>query len=93
MKNAPILLLDEATGALDVENQSEIAVGLQSLHHRCTLLVIAHQLSTIQNANQILVLDRQHIIEPGRHLQLLAAGGHYVDFWEARNRAEGWRLQ
>ncbi|AJI88880.1 ABC transporter family protein [Yersinia rochesterensis] len=93
LKNAPILLLDEATGALDAENQSAIAAGLRSLHHRCTLLVIAHQLSTIQNADQILVLDRQHIIEQGNHQQLLAAGGRYADFWQARNRAEGWRLQ
>lgn len=93
LKNAPILLLDEATGALDAENQSAIAAGLQSLHHRCTLLVIAHQLPTIQNADQILVLDQQHIIEQGNHQQLLAAGGRYADFWQARNRAEGWRLQ
>lgn len=91
LKNTPKLLLDEATGALDAENQAAIAAGLHSLHRRCTLLVIAHQLSTIQNADQILVLDQQRIVEQGRHQQLLAAGGHYADFWKARSRAEGWR--
>lgn len=93
LKNAPILLLDEATGALDADNQAAITAGLQSLAHRCTLLVIAHQLSTIQNADQILVLDQQQIIEQGSHQQLLAAGGRYAEFWQARQHAAGWRLQ
>lgn len=91
LKNAPILLLDEATGSLDADNQAAITAGLKSLTHRCTLLVIAHQLSTIRNADQILVLDQQQIIERGSHQQLLAAGGRYADFWHARNHAEGWR--
>jgi len=93
LKNAPILLLDEATGALDAKNRAAIAAGLHSLHRRCMLLAIAHQLSTIQNAYQILVLDQQRIVEQGNHQQLLAAGGRYADFWKARNRAEGWRLR
>jgi len=93
LKKAPVLLLDEATGALDADNQAAITAGLQSLTHRCTLLVIAHQLATIQNADQILVLDQQQIIERGSHRQLLAAGGRYADFWHARHQAEGWRIQ
>lgn len=91
LKNARVLLLDEATGALDAENQAAITQGLQSLHGHCTLLVIAHQLSTIRNADQILVLENQQIIERGNHQQLLAAGGRYADFWYARQHSEGWR--
>lgn len=93
LKNAPILLLDEATGALDADNQAAITAGLQSMTHRRTVLVIAHQLTTIQNADQILVLDQQHIIERGTHQQLLAAGGRYAEFWQIRHQAEGWRIR
>lgn len=93
LKNAPILLLDEATGALDADNQAAVTAGLKSLTHRCTVLVIAHQLATIQNADQILVLDQQQIVERGTHQQLLAAGGRYADFWQVRQRTEGWRIR
>lgn len=92
LKKAPILLLDEATGALDGENQHAITQGLQALHGRCTLLVIAHQLSTIQHADCIVVLERQRIVEQGTHQQLLAMNGRYAGLWRARIRAEGWRI-
>lgn len=92
LKQAPILLLDEATGALDSENQSAIAQGLHRLRGRCTLLVIAHQLATIQHADCIVVLDRQGIVEQGTHQQLLANNGRYAALWRARTHAEGWRI-
>lgn len=93
LKNAPILLLDEATGALDAANQAAITRGLQMRHHCCTMLVIAHQLPTIQNADLILVLDDKRIVEQGTHEQLLAAEGRYAAFWQARRESEGWRLR
>ncbi|MCW2485238.1 ABC transporter ATP-binding protein [Candidatus Symbiopectobacterium sp. NZEC127] len=92
LKNAPILLLDEATGALDPENQEAIAQGLSALRGRCTMLVIAHQLHTIRNADRILVLDHGQIVEQGNHQQLLAMNGRYAAFWQAKVRAEGWRI-
>ncbi|WP_252318737.1 MULTISPECIES: ATP-binding cassette domain-containing protein [Symbiopectobacterium] len=92
LKNAPILLLDEATGALDQENQEAIAQGLNALRGRCTMLVIAHQLHTIRNADHILVLDHGQIVEQGNHQQLLAMNGRYAAFWQAKVRAEGWRI-
>lgn len=92
LKNAPILLLDEATGALDPENQDAIVQGLNALRGRCTMLVIAHQLHTIRNADHILVLDHGQIVEQGNHQQLLAKNGRYAAFWQAKVRAEGWRI-
>jgi ATP-binding cassette, subfamily B, bacterial IrtB/YbtQ len=87
-----ILLLDEAGSALDGENQLAVAEGLRALHGRATLLVITHQLSTIEHADQILVVDDHSIAEHGTHAQLLAAGGRYADFWRARAASEGRRL-
>lgn len=92
LKNAPILLLDEATGALDPENQEAIAQGLNALRGHCTMLVIAHQLHTIRNADNILVLDHGQIVEQGNHQQLLAKNGRYAALWQAKVRAEGWRI-
>ncbi len=89
LKNAPILLLDEATGALDPENQEAIAQGLNALRGRCTMLVIAHQLHTIRSADNIIVLDHGQIVEQGNHQQLLTMNGRYAAFWQAKVRAEG----
>ncbi|MCW2479377.1 ABC transporter ATP-binding protein [Candidatus Symbiopectobacterium sp. NZEC135] len=92
LKNAPILLLDEATGALDPENQEAIAQGLNALRGRCTMLVIAHQLHTIRSADNIIVLDHGQIVEQGNHQQLLTMNGRYAAFWQAKVRAEGWLI-
>lgn len=92
LKRAPILLLDEVSSALDAETQAAVAEGLRTLHGRATLLVISHQLSTIRGADRIAVLDRGRIVEQGTHPQLLAAGGRYAAFWQARAASEGWRL-
>lgn len=92
LKHAPILLLDEVSSALDGETQAVVAAGLRALHGKATLLVISHQLSTIRDADNILVLDGGRIVEQGTHHQLLAAAGRYAAFWQARSLSEGWRL-
>lgn len=94
LKDAPIVLLDEATAALDPENERFVTRSLDKLRERSTLIVIAHKLSTIASADQILVLDDEgHIAERGTHADLLALGGRYAGFWAERNRAKGWRLK
>jgi ATP-binding cassette, subfamily B, bacterial IrtB/YbtQ len=92
VKDAPIVLLDEVTGALDAENQAAVTEGLLTLRRDRTMLVIAHQLSTIVAADQIVVLDNGRIAERGTHDELVEAGGRYAAFWRARAAAEGWRL-
>lgn len=92
LKRAPILLLDEISSALDAETQAAVARGLRALNGRATLLVITHDLSTIRDADQIVVLDRGRIVERGTHPQLMAVGGRYAAFWCARSASGGWRL-
>jgi ATP-binding cassette, subfamily B, bacterial IrtB/YbtQ len=90
LKNAPIMLLDEAASGLDAENRSVITDGLRMLHGRKTLLVITHQFDAIRNADRIVVLDNHCIVEQGTHPQLLAADGRYAAFWRARSVSAGW---
>jgi ATP-binding cassette subfamily B protein len=92
LKDAPILVLDEATAALDQENEALFARAVRTLADRKTLLVIAHRLSTVVNADQILVLEDGEITERGTHDALMTTGGTYASFWERRTRAHGWRL-
>lgn len=77
LKNAPILILDEATSALDTESEKAIQKGLENLMRDRTTLVIAHRLSTVQHADEIVVMHDGEIVERGRHEELIAAGGHY----------------
>ncbi|MEW1843713.1 ATP-binding cassette domain-containing protein, partial [Nonomuraea angiospora] len=92
LKDAPIVLLDEATAALDPENESALMDALATLARDRTLLVIAHRLTTIAAADQIVMLEGGVIAERGTHEELLEAGGRYAAFWEERARARGWRL-
>lgn len=78
LKDAPILILDEATSALDTESERYIQAALEELMHGRTTLVIAHRLSTVENANKIMVFDEGKIIETGNHVELLAANGLYA---------------
>ncbi|MEO6689235.1 MAG: lipid A export permease/ATP-binding protein MsbA [Dokdonella sp.] len=78
LKNAPILILDEATSALDSESERLIQDALQRLIRDRTVIVIAHRLSTVEHADQIVVLDHGSIVEQGTHAALLARGGHYA---------------
>ncbi len=81
LKKAPILILDEATSAVDNETEEAIQRSLQHLAHNRTFVVIAHRLSTIRHADQILVLDKGKIIEVGTHEDLVIAGGQYANLW------------
>lgn len=78
LKNAPLLLLDEATSALDAESEQLVQAALASAMANRTTLVIAHRLSTVQNADLIIVLDHGRVVESGRHTELMAAGGLYA---------------
>jgi len=87
LKNPPILLLDEATSALDTGTEREIQSALNVVSRDRTSLVIAHRLSTVVDADEILVLDHGQIIERGRHSQLLAQNGHYASMWNKQREA------
>ena len=92
IKDAPILLVDEATAALDAENQAAIAEALARLRGKRTLIVIAHQLSTVVMADQILVLDQGQLSEQGSHAELSAKPGLYAHFLAQRRAAKGWQI-
>ena len=84
LKDAPILLLDEATSALDTESERLVQQALATFSRDRTTLVIAHRLSTVQNADCICVMDRGVIVETGRHGELIAAAGAYADLVAAQ---------
>ncbi|MBS7804027.1 ABC transporter ATP-binding protein/permease [Rhizobiales bacterium TNE-4] len=88
LKNPPILLLDEATSALDSFTEKEIQDALEKISRGRTTLVIAHRLSTVINADEILVIDRGIIVERGRHDQLLAQDGVYAALWNRQREAD-----
>ncbi|QPF76535.1 ABC transporter ATP-binding protein [Roseateles sp. DAIF2] len=92
IKDAPILLVDEATAALDAENQAAIAETLARLRGRRTLIVIAHQLSTVAMADQIVVLEGGRVVERGAPAALRAQPGPYARFLAQRRAAKGWRI-
>jgi ATP-binding cassette subfamily B protein len=87
LKNPPILLLDEATSALDTHTEREIQSALATVSRNRTTLVIAHRLSTVVDADEILVLDHGVIVERGRHSELLAQGGQYAAMWNRQKEA------
>ncbi len=78
LKDPPILILDEATASVDTETERLIQQALDRLMERRTSFVIAHRLSTVRHADQILVMDHGRIVERGRHEELLALGGIYA---------------
>jgi ATP-binding cassette subfamily B protein len=87
LKDPPILLLDEATSALDTETEREIQEELRAMGQGRSVITIAHRLSTVVDANQILVLEAGEIIESGTHDQLLRRNGRYASMWQ-RQMAE-----
>ncbi|WP_334180103.1 lipid A export permease/ATP-binding protein MsbA [Pseudoxanthomonas sp.] len=86
LKDAPILILDEATAALDNESERLVQNALQKLMPDRTTLVIAHRLSTIEHADQVLVLDQGRLVEQGTHAELLARGGLYAHLYQMQFR-------
>jgi len=93
LKNAPIVILDEATASIDPENEHLIQEAISELTHGKTIITIAHRLATIENADQILVIDGGTVAQKGTHKQLLNQKGTYQEFIRIREQAEGWRIQ
>lgn len=91
VKNPPVLLLDEATSALDTRTEQEILATLKRLEEGRTTIAIAHRLSTVADADRILVLDQGELCESGSHTQLLAKKGLYAEMWaqQAQEKTEG----
>eukprot|EP00123_Amoebidium_parasiticum_P006947 comp17766_c0_seq1/m.17795 comp17766_c0_seq1/g.17795 ORF comp17766_c0_seq1/g.17795 comp17766_c0_seq1/m.17795 type:complete len:710 (-) comp17766_c0_seq1:45-2174(-) len=81
LKNPRILLCDEATSALDSRTEMNIQKALSKIAHNRTMIFIAHRLSTVTDADLIIVLDRGVVVEQGNHYELLAQNGHYADLW------------
>ena len=92
LKDAPIIILDEATASIDPENGHLIQSALSELTRGKTIIIIAHRLATIQNADQILVVDDDRIAERGTHDELMRQNGLSRRFIEIRKKAEGWRI-
>ena len=93
LKDASIVILDEATASIDPENEHLIQEAISALTHGKTIITIAHRLATIENADQILVIDGGTVVQKGTHKELLKQKGTYRDFISIREQAEGWRIQ
>lgn len=92
LKDAPIVVLDEATAFADPENEVLIQKAFTELTRGRTVIMIAHRLSTVMGADKILVLDKGHIVEQGTHQELTAAGGLYSRMWADYNQAVQWKI-
>ena len=92
LKDPAILIFDEATSALDSQSEKSIQAELDRIKVGRTTLVIAHRLSTVMNADQILVMDNGHLVERGRHAELLAADGYYAQMWRLQQEERGKEL-
>ncbi len=92
LSDAPIVFLDEATASLDPENEVQIQRAIDELVKNKTVLVIAHRLSSVMNADSIIVLDGGRIIEQGTHDELLTKNGRYAALWDEQQTAGNWRL-
>ena len=92
MKDAPIIILDEATANVDPENERELMLAIKELTKEKTILMIAHRLKTVRNADRIYVIDKGKIAQQGTHEDLMKNKGIYRDFVSARSEAIGWKL-
>lgn len=92
LKDAPIIILDEATANVDPENEALLQDAIFELTHGKTIIMIAHRLKTVQDADQILVLDEGKIVQRGTHGELIRSGGLYADFIRMREKSIGWKL-
>ena len=93
IKDAPIIILDEATANVDPENEEALMQAIQALTRDKTIIMIAHRLKTVEHADQILVLDQGRIVEQGKHRELLAKRGLYSRFIQEKRSAASWRIQ
>lgn len=92
LKNAPIVILDEATASVDPENEDRLQKAIEALTRDKTIIMIAHRLKTVRHADQILVVDHGHIVQQGKHEDLINQPGIYADFVGGRKQAAGWKL-
>ena len=92
MKDAPVIILDEATANVDPENEKELMQAIYALTEEKTILMIAHRLKTIRNADQIFVIDKGQIVQSGTHDTLMKQDGIYKQFVESRVKAIGWKI-
>lgn len=93
LKDAPIVILDEATANVDPENEDRLQKAIEELTRNKTIIMIAHRLKTVRNADQILVIDNGNIVQQGTHEQLIGQDGIYADFVVGRKEAIGWKLE
>ena len=93
MKDAPILILDEATSSIDAESEAEIRAALSRLAKGRTLIVIAHRLSTVRNADRLVVLQKGRVLEVGDHDELMRLGGLYARMFDLQDASNEWQLR
>ena len=92
MKNAPIIILDEATANVDPENEKELTEAIENLTKEKTIIMIAHRLKTVRHADQIVVIDKGKIVQQGRHDELMQQDGIYKNFVSGRKQAVSWKI-
>lgn len=93
LKDAPIVILDEATANVDPENEDRLQKAVEALTRNKTIIMIAHRLKTVRNADQIVVVDDGRIVQRGKHEELIEQKGIYADFVLGRKEAIGWKIQ
>lgn len=93
LKDAPIILLDEATASLDPENETQVQRAIGALVKNKTVVIIAHRLRTVVNADNIVVIEEGHIAEQGTHEELLKRGGLYERLWNLQQKSAGWSMK
>ena len=92
IKDSPIIIIDEATANVDPENECELMKAVAELTREKTVIMIAHRLKTVRNADQIVVIDKGRIAEQGKHEELIAKGGIYAKFIDSRKQAVSWKI-
>ena len=92
MKDAPVIILDEATANVDPENEPELREAIGELTREKTVIMIAHRLKTVRNADQILVVDQRRIVQRGTHDELIQQDGSYRSFVAEREQAASWKV-
>ena len=92
LKNAPVIILDEATSSVDPENEHELLKAINELTKGKTLISIAHRMTTVQTADQIIVLDDGEIVQRGTHKELIEQEGVYKKFLTVRTQSVGWQI-
>lgn len=92
LKDAPIILLDEATASLDPDNEVAVQAAISNLIKNKTVIVVAHKLKNVVGANKIVVLDKGKVVEQGKHEELLSLGGIYKSLWDYQEKSKHWQI-